>query len=238
MPRESSAQSMVDRSPRPAAHPVGDIKNTQASFHAGYDSDDEEIVLAVFGSGSSAKRLSPPSLSYPPSFRYAPRKGKLSLPLFGSFSQAQLPPRPRKPPPRLRTREINVTADTFAIIAWLDELFQARASYDKFLSCRGAAAQQLLDLLQDLLDYDSFSLSRRILLSALRLARTSGLHPRCFALPHLELFGDRVAGGGFSDVYRASVQGQSVAVKMIRAFNQTEIDAAVKSFGQEAVIWR
>ncbi|KAJ6487044.1 kinase-like domain-containing protein, partial [Mycena sanguinolenta] len=124
------------------------------------------------------------------------------------------------------------------IIARLDGLFQVRTSYDKFLSCRGSAAQQLLDLLQDLLDYESSSIGRRRLLAALRrLSRVSGLHPRCYALPDLEL-GKHVAGGSFSDVYEGSLKGQDLAVKVIRAFNDTEVEAAVQNFGQEAVIWR
>ncbi|KAJ7325743.1 kinase-like domain-containing protein [Mycena albidolilacea] len=134
--------------------------------------------------------------------------------------------------------ENNITADASAIMGWLDGLFRDGASYDKFLACRGTAAQQLLDLLQDLLDYEWSSISRRRLFAALRrLSRVSGFHPRCFALPHLEL-GEHVAGGSFSDVYKASLRGQSVAAKVVRVFNKTEVDAAVKNFAQEAVIWR
>ncbi|KAF7346610.1 Protein kinase domain-containing protein [Mycena sanguinolenta] len=133
----------------------------------------------------------------------------------------------------------SIVADAPAIMTWPDGLFRDGASYDKFLACRGTAAQQLLDRLQDLLDYDSPSMDRRRCFETLkRLSGRSGLHPRCFALPRLELVGDRVAGGGFSDVYRASLRGKNVAVKVIRAFNETDIGTAVKRFGQEAVIWR
>ncbi|KAJ7231490.1 hypothetical protein C8J57DRAFT_1533565 [Mycena rebaudengoi] len=45
--------------------------------------------------------------------------------------------------------------DICAVIERLDKLFHLeKESYTKFLACRGASAQQLLDLLQDLLDYD------------------------------------------------------------------------------------
>ncbi|KAF7346620.1 Protein kinase domain-containing protein [Mycena sanguinolenta] len=134
--------------------------------------------------------------------------------------------------------ENNITADASAIIGWLNGLFRDRASYDKFLACRGAAAQRFLDLLQDLLDYESSSINKRRLFAALkRLSRTSGLHPQCFPLRDLEL-GEHVAGGSFSDVYKASLRGQSVAAKVVRAFNKLEVEAAVQNFGQEAVIWR
>ncbi|KAJ6447771.1 hypothetical protein C8R45DRAFT_180894 [Mycena sanguinolenta] len=75
---------MVEMQPRPDAH-LGNIKKKQPSFHAGYHSDDEEdTVLPVFGSRIGAKKLSLPS------FRY--------------LSQAQVPPQPREPTPRPRTR--------------------------------------------------------------------------------------------------------------------------------------
>ncbi|KAJ6487027.1 kinase-like domain-containing protein, partial [Mycena sanguinolenta] len=78
---------------------------------------------------------------------------------------------------------------------------------------------------------------RRLFAALKRLSRASGLHPRCFPLTDLKL-GEHVAGGSFSDVYKASLRGQSVAAKVVRVFTKMEVDAAVKSFGQEAVIWR
>ncbi|KAF7367959.1 Protein kinase domain-containing protein [Mycena sanguinolenta] len=133
------------------------------------------------------------------------------------------------------------TRDVGPIMGWLDKLFRDPGeSYGKFLACREEPAQQLLDLLQDLLDYDldPMSESKRRLFKALqRLSRASGLHPRCFTLPDLSL-GTHLAGGSFSDVYKGSLRGQSVAVKIMRVFDTTNIAAAVQNFGQEAVIWR
>ncbi|KAF7367942.1 Protein kinase domain-containing protein [Mycena sanguinolenta] len=134
----------------------------------------------------------------------------------------------------------NSTRDVSAIIGWLDELFRDQGAYNNFLARRETAAQQLLDLLQDLLDYDSYFtlISRRRLFTALkRLSRASGLHPRCFSLSDLEL-GTHVAGGSFGDVHKGSLRGQAVATKIMRVFNKTDIDVAVQNFGQEAVIWR
>ncbi|KAJ7688621.1 kinase-like domain-containing protein [Mycena rosella] len=123
----------------------------------------------------------------------------------------------------------------------LDKLFlDEKETYAKFLACRGPSAQRLLDLLQDFLDYDSnlATMTRRRLFKALtRLSRESKLHPRCFTLTGLEQ-GRLVAGGSFADVYKGSLRGQTVAVKMMRAFDESDIDSLLKAFGREALIWR
>ncbi|KAJ7679140.1 kinase-like domain-containing protein [Mycena polygramma] len=123
----------------------------------------------------------------------------------------------------------------------LDDLFHRdKMAYNSFLACRGAAAQELLDLLQNLLDYDS-NLStptrRRLCKALIRLSRDSKLHPGCFTLTGLEQ-GQHVAGGSFSDVHKALFEGQYVAVKMMRVFEGSDIEALLKEFGREALIWR
>ncbi|KAJ6581924.1 kinase-like domain-containing protein [Mycena capillaripes] len=122
----------------------------------------------------------------------------------------------------------------------LDKLFQAKESYEKFLACRGTSAQELLDLLQDLLDYESTLTRRhrrRFFKALIRLSKCSKIHPQCFTLTGLEQ-GKLVAGGSFGDVYKGWLEGQSVAVKMMRVFEGSDIDALLKEFGQEALIWR
>ncbi|KAJ7267291.1 kinase-like domain-containing protein [Mycena rebaudengoi] len=110
--------------------------------------------------------------------------------------------------------------------------------YKTFLSCRGTQAQHMLDLVQDLLDCD-FPASRPSLFKALiRLSRASGLHPRCFPLTGLEKVGEQVAAGGFGDIWKGLVQGQHVSVKVMRIFQQDDIEVVVKEFGREALIWR
>ncbi|KAF7377580.1 Protein kinase domain-containing protein [Mycena sanguinolenta] len=112
-------------------------------------------------------------------------------------------------------------------------------SYKQFLTCRGADAQQLLDLLQDLLDLNSFPAVKPSISNALlRLSRCSGLHPRCFVLSGLQRLGQQVSGGGFGDIWKGSVRGQNVCVKIMRIFGNSNIKAALKEFGREAVIWR
>jgi hypothetical protein len=47
------------------------------------------------------------------------------------------------------TRQDANIRDVCAMIERLDKLFQEKESYSKFLASRGASAQELLDLLQD-----------------------------------------------------------------------------------------
>ncbi|KAJ7134330.1 kinase-like domain-containing protein, partial [Mycena epipterygia] len=83
------------------------------------------------------------------------------------------------------------------------------------------------------------STSRPLLCKALlKLSRTSGLHPTCFALSGLQKLGQQVAGGGFGDIWKGLVRGQSVSVKVMRLFGDTNVKTALKEFGHEALIWR
>ncbi|KAJ7733601.1 kinase-like domain-containing protein [Mycena olivaceomarginata] len=111
----------------------------------------------------------------------------------------------------------------------------------QFFACREALAQGLLDLLQDLLDssYDFLPATRSLLCKALlRLSRKSGLHPTCFILPGLKKVGHQLAGGGYGDIWKGLVDGQTVAVKSMRIFLEDDVKAALKEFGREALIWR
>ncbi|KAJ6464621.1 kinase-like domain-containing protein [Mycena vitilis] len=123
----------------------------------------------------------------------------------------------------------------------LDNLFHNDEEfYTKFVARRGSSAQMLLDLLQDLLDYDSELVPtkrRRLCKALLRLSRDSKLHPRCFTLTGLDR-GRLETGGTFGDVYRGLLEGQSVAVKMLRVFPGSDIEALFKELSKEALIWR
>ncbi|KAJ7926315.1 kinase-like domain-containing protein, partial [Mycena leptocephala] len=72
----------------------------------------------------------------------------------------------------------------------------------------------------------------------LRLSRESGLHPRCCALSGLQKIGQQVTGGGFGDIWRGLVRGQGVCVKIMRIFEESDIQAVLKEFSREALIWR
>ncbi|KAJ7861035.1 kinase-like domain-containing protein [Mycena leptocephala] len=47
-----------------------------------------------------------------------------------------------------------------------------------------------------------------------------------------------VAGGSYGDVYKGLLCGQTVAVKMMRVFETSDVEALLKEFGREALIWR
>ncbi|KAJ7821983.1 kinase-like domain-containing protein, partial [Mycena leptocephala] len=90
-----------------------------------------------------------------------------------------------------------------------------------------------------LLDLDSFSFSKPLILKALlRLSRESGLHPRCFVLPELHKVGNQVAAGGFGDLWKGLVCDVSVSVKIMRVFEDSDVQSILNQFGREALIWR
>ncbi|KAJ7827002.1 kinase-like domain-containing protein [Mycena olivaceomarginata] len=71
-----------------------------------------------------------------------------------------------------------------------------------------------------------------------RLSRASGLHPTCFPLTGLVKVGQQVAAGGFGDIWKGLVRGQSVSVKIMRLFRDADTRDALREFGHEALIWR
>jgi hypothetical protein len=64
----------------------------------------------------------------------------------------------------------------------------------------------------------------------IRLSGDSKLYPRCFTLPNLEpeKGGNPVAGGGFGDIHTGLFGGQRVAIKVMRVFWDSDIDAVLK----------
>ncbi|KAJ7038897.1 hypothetical protein C8F04DRAFT_1087915 [Mycena alexandri] len=111
-------------------------------------------------------------------------------------------------------------------------------SYREFLACRGMEAQHLLDLLQDLLDLDSLAGAKPVICKGmLRLSRASGLHPRCFPVSGFQAIGEQVAAGGFGDIWKGRVCGQTVSIKIMRIFQDSDTQVIVKEFGREALIW-
>ncbi|KAJ7828964.1 hypothetical protein B0H13DRAFT_2213778, partial [Mycena leptocephala] len=129
--------------------------------------------------------------------------------------------------------------DISVVVAQLVIFLQDQGSYKDFLAYRGTDAQGLLDFLQDCLDLDLFSVVKPVICKALlRLCRASGLHPRCFALTGLQKVGQQVAAGGFGDIWKGLVRGRSVCVKIMRLFQDGDIQAVLKEFSQEALIWR
>ncbi|KAJ7797928.1 kinase-like domain-containing protein [Mycena olivaceomarginata] len=133
----------------------------------------------------------------------------------------------------------NMKRDISAVMGRSVLLLRNQELYKQVLSSRGTDAQQLLDLLQDLLDLEGFSVAKPSIFEALlRLSRASGLHPRCLPLLGLQKVSQQLAGGGFGDIWKGLVRGQSVCIKIMRIFDNSAIEAVLKEFGREALICR
>ncbi|KAJ7019357.1 kinase-like domain-containing protein [Mycena alexandri] len=129
--------------------------------------------------------------------------------------------------------------DISLVVAELVLFLQDAKSYKHLLAYRGKDAQDLLDLLQDFLDLDLCSAVKPLICKAMwRLSRKSGLYPKCFILYGLQKVGQQVAAGGFGDIWKGVVYGQSVCVKAMRVFQEADVQALLKEFGREAAIWR
>ncbi|KAJ7806261.1 hypothetical protein B0H13DRAFT_1669889, partial [Mycena leptocephala] len=111
-------------------------------------------------------------------------------------------------------------------------VLQDQVLYQRLLACRGTDAQTLLDLLQD-----ASNIIPLILKALMRLSRESGLHPRCFVLPELHKVGNQVAAGGFGDLWKGLVRGVTVSVKIMRVFEDSDVQSILNKFSREALIW-
>ncbi|KAJ6487845.1 kinase-like domain-containing protein [Mycena sanguinolenta] len=132
-----------------------------------------------------------------------------------------------------------LSQDVYVLHDKLVAIFRHSESYKRFLACRGNRAQELMDLLQDVLDSLAESSARtRLFKALLRLSRASGLHPTCFPLTDLQIMGHQVAAGAFGDIWKGIVREQIVSVKVMRIFRDAEVRVAVEAFGREALIWR
>ncbi|KAJ7065053.1 kinase-like domain-containing protein, partial [Mycena amicta] len=119
------------------------------------------------------------------------------------------------------------------------DLLHTPDNYKDFLTSPEDQAQQLLDLIQEMLDLFPDSTERPVLSKALlRLSRASGRLPTCFPLSGLQKVGKQVAAGGFGDIWKGLIRGQSVSVKIMRLFRDSDIRDILHTFGREALIWR
>ncbi|KAF7366108.1 Protein kinase domain-containing protein [Mycena venus] len=132
-----------------------------------------------------------------------------------------------------------LSQDVNAVLKCMVSILSDSTTYKAFLSYRGPLAQQLMDLIQDLLDtFPDSPSSTKLSRGLLRFSRECGLHPTCFPLSGLQKVGEQVAGGAFADIWKGVVKSQSVAVKVMRLFRDVDINFALQEFGREALIWR
>ncbi|KAJ7846467.1 kinase-like domain-containing protein [Mycena leptocephala] len=132
----------------------------------------------------------------------------------------------------------HVSQDVSAVLGQLVSVLRDSDTRKSFFAYRGASAQKLLDLVQDLLDICDLR-SRTLLSTALvKLVHDSELHPTCFTLSNFKKVGAQVGFGTSSDRFKGLVGDQIVSVKIMRVYNDFEVKAVMKEFGREAVIWR
>ncbi|KAJ7824952.1 kinase-like domain-containing protein [Mycena olivaceomarginata] len=135
--------------------------------------------------------------------------------------------------------DIVIHTDIHCICDQIDGLLRDPVTYQDFWKAQDDDAQQLLDLLQDLLDYPLLDSQIRPVIwnTLLKLSKRSSRHPRCFALPDLQLTGP-VAGGGFADIWTSHFHNETVSVKVMRVFETVDIETLSNAFRKEAIIWR
>ncbi|TEB31935.1 kinase-like protein [Coprinellus micaceus] len=79
---------------------------------------------------------------------------------------------------------------------------------------------------------------RSVLKALLRLSKSTGLYPSRLHLGNVVQKGHSpVAGGGFGDVYRGSVNNHDVAIKVFRVFSATNMEKFKKTMWKEVIIW-
>ncbi|KAJ7224784.1 kinase-like domain-containing protein [Mycena rebaudengoi] len=133
--------------------------------------------------------------------------------------------------------------DETRIAAYLMSILDSQAAKDAVLALEGDAAQHFLDVIQHTLDrglliaQEHNSKAQRMMV---KLSNT------CDNLP-LSLFITGVSGrdnhatfgGGFGDIYRASYNGKTVALKHMRTFHRgSELRRIRSNFCREALIWQ
>lgn len=59
--------------------------------------------------------------------------------------------------------------------------------------------------------------------SLVRLAKYSGLYPECLRLDGVKMSDRPVAAGSFGDVYKGTLRGQAIAVKMVKLYEKSDV---------------
>jgi hypothetical protein len=70
---------------------------------------------------------------------------------------------------------------------------------------------------------------RNLIVATQRLSTKSALYPTCYELKNVVLESQHpVAAGSFADIYKANFQGQSVCLKAMRIYQNTEVEYFLK----------
>ncbi|TFK23026.1 kinase-like protein [Coprinopsis marcescibilis] len=137
-----------------------------------------------------------------------------------------------------------VNADDGPTVKQLIELFKditsAKGSYQALLKYQKKDAQLVLDTLQLLLDHPLLTdqADKKAFLKALmRLSINTGLYPECLVLQEVTREPYPCSAGHFSEVFKGTFRGRSVALKVVRMFQTSNITQVLKVFYRESILW-
>ncbi|KAL0058681.1 Rho guanine nucleotide exchange factor [Marasmius tenuissimus] len=114
----------------------------------------------------------------------------------------------------------------------IQTFFQDEEKCRNVLETRGEEAQSWLDMMQTLLDYPGIPRGTRstIFKVILRLSKRSGMHPKCLTIKNVKTLGGvPVAGGGFGDVWKGAIAGQTVCLKVVRVYVASDVQQLVEA---------
>ncbi|KAK1231153.1 hypothetical protein PQX77_005736 [Marasmius sp. AFHP31] len=125
----------------------------------------------------------------------------------------------------------------------LQQILYNDSQYSDLLQQTGDDAQSWLDLLQLLVDHPKVpqKLRSSILVTILRLVKTSGLHPKCLTLQNVRQLGDHpVAGGAFGDVWKGLIgdSHEVVCLKVVKVYLASDVQQLLKDYLREAIVWK
>ncbi|KAJ3572232.1 hypothetical protein NP233_g3214 [Leucocoprinus birnbaumii] len=144
----------------------------------------------------------------------------------------------------------------------LQRILASSESRKRMTRSKGAKAQTLLDILQkvgshvnvelymsqcnltrdsdyQVLDSESASpaLRPRLLKAALRLCKSSRRRPSCPELPQIEDRSDPIQTGSFGEVVRGRCNGYLVCLKVVKVYQDRDINHLIRLFTREALLW-
>ncbi|KAJ3575275.1 hypothetical protein NP233_g1195 [Leucocoprinus birnbaumii] len=115
-------------------------------------------------------------------------------------------------------------------VTLLSMIFREKDMYRRFLELRGQTAQMVIDTIKQIIDLRILSKEQNATFMAalLRLSLKSSLYPSCLVLKDVEREPFPCASGSFGDVYKGTLQGTSVCIKMVRVYKKSQIDQTLK----------
>ncbi|KAG5652037.1 hypothetical protein H0H81_006528 [Sphagnurus paluster] len=132
--------------------------------------------------------------------------------------------------PNSETCDFNRSRDLLELEAKFMEVVEDEILYKRILACEGEDAQNVLDTLQSILQYDALELRvwKKLTVAMKRLSKQAELYPRVFNLDGVKgTDSPVVASGGFGDIRQGTYNGQEVCLKTIRAY-QNQKDKIAK----------